>query len=222
MFVNDCSKYSNNVLEWLRNPLPYREIASLLQFDVKTWEQCLCTSGGLLKLEKCLAYILHWKFNSEGFVSINKNKETEIQLTSGISHTKTVIQILDPDTLHKTLGNLMTPSLKMKGTKEKLLEIFKTFTSRILNSKLDKYKTWIAYFSVFLPKISYTFNLFSFKEDTKIYTEKSYLGYLSKIWFQPKHPQGCFFRAAKFGGLEQGIAQIIVLLQHIRTENEIG
>jgi hypothetical protein len=58
MFVDDNTNYSNRFLPWLyTSPVP-TVVCGMIQHDAQTWEQVLWTSGRLLKLEKCLYYLM--------------------------------------------------------------------------------------------------------------------------------------------------------------------
>ena len=59
MFVDDATKYVNDFIPWLTNKPFKQSIANILKHNVQIWERCLWTSGGLLKLLKCLYYIMY-------------------------------------------------------------------------------------------------------------------------------------------------------------------
>ena len=62
MYVDDTTKYTNNFPTWIHQQPTPLEVAALLKSDAQTWERCLWTSNRLLKLTKCLYYLMHWKF----------------------------------------------------------------------------------------------------------------------------------------------------------------
>jgi hypothetical protein len=70
MFIDDNSSATNNFLRWLHCPPTAESVAAHLQKDAQVWERSLFTSGGLLKLKKCLYYIMYWEFDDEGRPSL--------------------------------------------------------------------------------------------------------------------------------------------------------
>jgi hypothetical protein len=75
MFVDDNTNYSNRFLPWLhKHPNP-TAVWDMIQQDAQTWERLLWTSGGLLKLEKCLYYLMIWTFDAKGTASLTPASE---------------------------------------------------------------------------------------------------------------------------------------------------
>jgi hypothetical protein len=55
-----------------------------LRRDAQVWERLLFTSGGLLKLRKCLFYVMYWDFDPEGVASLQPSSEIpSLLLTNG-------------------------------------------------------------------------------------------------------------------------------------------
>ena len=120
MYVDDNTNYYNEFKRSLQNKIPNRELAEKLQHDAQTWERCLWTSGGLLKLEKCLFYTMQWKFDKNGLpILTHENELPNIKITSGNTSVKLKIRQNNYDTAHKTLGNRMDPSLQMRTALQK-------------------------------------------------------------------------------------------------------
>jgi hypothetical protein len=86
----------------------------MIQHDAQTWERLLWTSGGLLKLEKCLYYLMIWKFDTEGTASLTPATELPpMELTSGDSGISSPITQYTHSCAHRTLGNWVAPNLQM-------------------------------------------------------------------------------------------------------------
>ena len=66
MFIDDKTTYSNKFHQWLVQPPSDTTVLDMLKHDAQTWERCLWTSGGKLKLYKCHYYILMWDFHDNG------------------------------------------------------------------------------------------------------------------------------------------------------------
>ena len=158
MFVDDTSKYMNNFKQWLQAPPTAEQVADLIQHDAQIWERCLWTTGGLLKLPKCLYYSMIWEFDNKGIATLTPaSKLPSITLTSGDSNTTTTITQYDCTKTHKTVGHHFSPTLDSKDALTKLKTTASFFSTQIMTSFLSRYETWIAYFSVFLPRMIYTF-----------------------------------------------------------------
>jgi hypothetical protein len=131
----------------------------MLRHNAQTWERSLWTSGGLLNLSKCLYYIAHWQFNSEGAASLTSASALTppLALTSGPSPILNNITQHNYDEAHRYLSDWLVMHLQMKTVYSKLPERASKYTRRLLCSPLDKRNTWIAYFTCFVPGITYTF-----------------------------------------------------------------
>jgi hypothetical protein len=70
MFIDNNTNYSNDFHRWLATPPTPEALRDLIQHDAQTWERLLWTSGGLLKLEKCLYYLTYWPFAANGTASL--------------------------------------------------------------------------------------------------------------------------------------------------------
>ena len=77
-------------------------------------------------------------------------------LSSETSTSRSKMRQYDCQKSHVTLGVTITPSLKMKDAGVKIFHVGGKFGLGLVASLLTKYDTWIAYFSVGLPSITYT------------------------------------------------------------------
>ena len=59
MFVDDASKYTNLFKQWINVTPNLSTVTRQLLKEAQIWERCLWTTGGLLRLKKCLYYILY-------------------------------------------------------------------------------------------------------------------------------------------------------------------
>ena len=117
-----------------------QEVVSLLQHTSQTWERLLWTSGGLLNLEKCAYYIIHFEYDQEGRPSyVPKTDMPKLSLTSGADPATTEVDQLDFDEVHKYLGNHLTGNMDMNESFESLLTKSNNFAYRMMSSNLSKY-----------------------------------------------------------------------------------
>jgi hypothetical protein len=100
------------LLMWLHlQPTP-DIVVRLLEKDAQVWERLLFTSGGLLKLCKCLYYIMYWAFDSEGRATLTPSTDIpSLLLTNGHSEDVNPIQQFDCTMAHQYLGLWNSPSL---------------------------------------------------------------------------------------------------------------
>jgi hypothetical protein len=61
------------------------------------------------------------------------------------------------DRAHQNLGDWLATDMQMKTGDKNLFEKGLTFSRRLVSSSLTKYDAWIAYFTVFVPSMTYTF-----------------------------------------------------------------
>jgi hypothetical protein len=121
MFIDDNTSAANDFHRWLHlQPTP-DIIVRLLEKDAHVWERLLFTSGGLLKLRKCLYYVMYWAFDSEGRATLTPSNEIpSLALTNGRSTETKPIRQFDCTTAHQYLGLWNSPSLSMKPNLEGL------------------------------------------------------------------------------------------------------
>jgi hypothetical protein len=84
MFIDDNTSATNRFRRWLHNRPTLADIVTHLQADAQVSERLLFTSGGLLKLRKCLYYVMSWDFDSEGRATLcSKEDIPSLRLTNG-------------------------------------------------------------------------------------------------------------------------------------------
>jgi hypothetical protein len=231
MFIDDASKVTGNVLEWLHEPPDPADLCEMLRHDAQTWERLLWTSGGLLNLTKRLYYLSIWTFDTEGRATLTpKHELPQLYLTSGDNMQLVPVDHYNYDQTHKYLGNHMALNLTMTTAFKKLLEASNTFARRIAVSSLSKRDAWIAYFVVYVPAMTYTF-LVSAHSPAKLRKLQSpaICAVLNQIGFNSRTACAVVFGPCMHGGLalrdlpvEQGIAILIMIIRHLRVATPQG
>ena len=156
MYVDDNTNYFNEFKGSLKHPILRIELAGKLKHNAQTWERCLWTSERLIKLDKCLFYIMQRTFNKDGLPMLtNATYLPPITVTPGNTLTKLQIEQNNFDTTHNTLGNRMAPSLQMQKALEILTRKSKFYAYCILTSNLHQHDIWKAYFFIFVPRMRY-------------------------------------------------------------------
>jgi len=231
MFVDDNTNYSNKFLPWLYTPPEPTVVRDMIQHDAQTWERLLWTSGGLLKLPKCLYYLMLWTFDAEGMASLTPSSDLPtMELSSGDSGTLTDINQYSCTTAHRTLGNWVAPNLQMNTSILKLQSTAREYATRTSLSSLSKLDAWISYFAVFLPMMSYTLPVchHSKKSLDRLQSAPT-TSTLLKLGFNRHTAHAVVYGSVQFAGLglrslfiEQGIAQLLIFIRHLRACTDVG
>ena len=112
--MDNNTKCSNDFLNWQVNPPLDRKNMARLRHAAQTWERVLWTTGGLLKLTKCLHHLMQWKFTEEGAPKLNKASELpELWLMSGTQTNKIKRPHHNCGQAHKTLGHKLLPNFTL-------------------------------------------------------------------------------------------------------------
>jgi hypothetical protein len=171
MFIDNNTSATNRFLRWLHLPPLPKDIVDDLWQDAKVWERLLFTSGGLLKLRKCLYYIMSWVFDSEGRASLlPKASSPPLHLTNGQDLTPKSINQHDYTKAHQYLGLWNSPSLAMTANLHALSTKAKTYSKRLFKSRLDKHEVWLAYFACFVPAMTFTLVVSSFTAPNSLHS----------------------------------------------------
>jgi hypothetical protein len=196
------------------------------------WERLLFTSGGALELSKCSWYCLHWMWDAFGReqATIFGDTGPTLDLTRGMSSTKTPIKRLEVTKSHKTLGVRLEPLGIFNDEFKFLLKKSKAYAARLQGSSLKSYDSLTFYRTSFLPGVGYSFPVvpLSFEASKKLQIPITNV-LLNKISFNRNFPRAATYGPLCFGGLaiphiyvEQGIAKIGLIMRHMCSESELG
>ena len=115
VFADDNTNCNNNFIKWIQSPPTADEVLQRIQHDSQTWERCLHTSGGKLKMIKCKYYMMIWRFDEKGKATLQPAcKLPTMHLKSGTDENKHAMTQLDCSTAHETLGAQTLPDLQTK------------------------------------------------------------------------------------------------------------
>jgi hypothetical protein len=199
--------------------------------DSQTWERFLWTSGGLLNLAKCAYYILAWSFDDEGRASyIPKDNIPSLRLTSGDDFMSEHVKHLNFNESHRYLGNRLVTGMQMTDAYQALLATATSYSSHLLCSSLSKRDTWVAYFAVFLPAMTYTLPVsHHIPKQLQTLQSPATRATLMKLGFNWNTAHRMVYGPSRYGGLgfrdlavEQGIGQVELLVRHIRAGTTQG
>jgi hypothetical protein len=231
MYIDDNTSATNRFVSWLTDHPEPIDLVDDLQKDAKIWERLLFTLGGLLKLRKCLYYVMSWQFDDEDCASLRPKADIPpLRLTNGHALDPKAINQHDCTAAHRYLGLWNSPSLSMKAHLHALSATAQTYSQRLYKSGLDKSDVWLAYFACFLPAMTFTLAVTSFTATQLCTLQKpATQATLSKLGFNRNISRDIVFGSPLFGGLglhnlvtEQGIAQLQLLIRHLRAGTPQG
>jgi hypothetical protein len=185
----------------------------------------------LLNLTKCAYYILAWTFGVEGRATyIPKNTIPNLRLTSGNNRGTEAVRQLNFDETHKYLGNHLCVNIQMTDAFQAMLVTSTLYSSHILCSNLSKCNTWIAYFTVYTPSMTYSLPVshHSPKQLKKLQSKATWAT-LMKLGFDRNTAHRVVYGPSRYGGLgfrhlavEQGIAQVELFIRHMQAGSTQG
>jgi hypothetical protein len=175
---------------------------------------------------------MSWDFDTEGRASLcPKDNTPSLRLTNDIDPEPKAINQHDCSDAHRYLGLWNSPSLSMKANLAALAETSKDYSRRLFKSGLDKYEVWLAYFSCFVvPAMVFTMTVTSFTATHFISLQTQAIhATLAQLGFNRNISRDLVFGSPFFGGIgfrylviEQGIAQLELLVRHVRAGTPKG
>ena len=126
-FVDDVTGYTNQFTDELQGMHVENKVIHLMQQDATLWSRLLHISGGKLALQKCLYYIVAWKWNRKG-ATMKPPNTIQPKIVLHNNNTVTPIQHLNPNQAHRTLGQYKAPD----GNQSKHFDYMVTKSSKWL------------------------------------------------------------------------------------------
>jgi endonuclease/exonuclease/phosphatase family metal-dependent hydrolase len=231
MFIDDASNFVNTFLRWLHAPAAQDDVTDLLQKDAQTWERLLHTSGGKLRPDKCLYYILSWMFDDEGRATLAfPDEELQLTLSTGTSTATHPIRHFPHHKAHKTLGVYLSTDFQTTTALQHLRTKVLHYSTRLLKSNLSRHETWLGYFACFLPKVCYGLSVMTHAhKQLSLLQRPAVSATLVKLGFRRTINRSVVYGSPRYGGLglrdlpvEQGIAQLQLLMRHLRAQSPQG
>jgi hypothetical protein len=120
--------------------------------------------------------------------------------------------------------------MQMTDAFRALMQTSSSFASRLLCSSLSKRDTWVTYFDVFPPSMTYTLPV-SHHTPKKLRSlqSKAKRATLMKLGFNRRMAHRVVYGPSRYGGLdfrdlavEQGITQTELLIRHLRAGSPQG
>ena len=126
------------------------------QLNTQFYSRLLFTTGGLLAVHKCIAYILLFEWvNGVKRLQKVKHKLEPIKIQQGINQGYDFITIKDPDEAFRMLGGFVAPDGNTKVQVDILYKKAKQWGLRITFSHLNAHEAWVAYHQILIPALVY-------------------------------------------------------------------
>lgn len=124
------------------------------QLNTQFYSRLLFTTGGLLAIHKCIAYLLlfEWINGSKHMKKVKHNLEP-IKIQQGINQGFDSIRIKDPDEAFPMLGGFVAPDGNTKVQVDIFYQKGKKWGLRITFSHLNAHEAWVAYHQVLIPAL---------------------------------------------------------------------
>lgn len=225
-FVDDTSGYQNTYDKNTQTTENINQLISNLQKDFTTWDRLLYATGGLLELQKCFFYMTIWQFKDDGSTRVISPEETEVTLTIDRKDgTSVQIQQKHPNEAHKLLGIFRSPTGNQTPQADALTDKSNNYARAINSSGLLRSDTRTAYFTNYIPAMSYSLNLTSI--NPKILRKTQHLAkiaFLTKMGYNRNMPTAAVFGSPRYGGIgmidladQQGVSGCTTLLRYLNT-----
>jgi hypothetical protein len=200
----------------------------MLTHDVQAWEQLLHVASGKLELGKCCFGLIRWTYDSSGNATVCPTTEEELQITDSETGQAVNVPQLDAALAYKYLGVQIAFDGNMETQKQALREKCQQFQNIFAQSHLSQSIMQHCYQTVFSPAIRYVFPATSLDSSFLDNVQCPIICLvLAKMGFNHHMPQEVALAPLHFGGLglldlvvEQGIAQVLFVLGHIRSTSD--
>ena len=234
-FVDDSSLGITRTAYDKFEPLPDdpvqkgQDLYDQARLNTQFYSRLLFTTGGLLAIHKCLAYILLFIW-VDGVKRLQKVKDQyePIQVQQGIHQEFDCIAIMDPDEAFRMLGGFVAPDGNTKVQVEILYKKAKAWAVRISGSYLNAHEAYMAFHQVLLPALIYPLGAIPVQEHDCIKIMGPALkALLPKLGFSQTLARELVHANPRHGGLDithlythAGTSRIKMFLGHWRRHDE--
>ena len=221
-FVDDCTQRVNDFQAETQPTAA--QLCERMQTEAQKWNDLLWNSGGALEIPKCSFHVIEsdWNPNGKPFLKggtqPNKIMITNDQVPFQVQHRSNYCS-------HRTLGCHVNPANTMVAQRKALQTKSDAAAAILTTHILSQSDTKVYYNSYYLPSITYPFPVTSLTEEECINIQNKFMqtivrkcGYNThmklEIRYAPTSYGGAGFRPLY---VEQGIAQILTAIKHLRT-----
>jgi Reverse transcriptase (RNA-dependent DNA polymerase) len=206
------------------------ELIQRLQQDAQTWNNLLFSSGGKLELNKCLYYIISFKFDATGNPTMYTPEHEQLHLSIQGSETNHPITLMQPHQAHKTLGCFRSLDGNETEQYKKLMHKVKDWAHKLSTRFFTRYEAWTVYHSYYMPQLLYSMAASDFTRAQCDNLQAPVVqAILPLLGFNRNTVRTFVFGPNKFGGLgladlytETYTQRIESLIVHTRSNTSIG
>jgi hypothetical protein len=233
-FVDDVTHWFNLGLVFsLINNVSVQDIAAGLEREGQTWERLLWTTGGKLELSKCLCYILFCVFEPDGkprMETVTNMGDDLVSLTSGLDPIPNQIEHRDCSEAHRTLGMWPAPNGDAEKQCDESFAKSKRFSQGVVKSPMSRYQASTSYWTMYIPSVTFGIGSTLMNLEQLDNIQKPMINaILPKMGFSSKTCRHVVFGPRKYLGIgardlvkERGVQQILLLLKHIRSDQDLS
>ena len=222
-YVDDTNTTTNDLLD----PLSPDVLKSRLHHSVQNWHDLLTVLGGAIEFTKTELFLLSWKFSHDGYPVPVDHSACSLTFIKSANET-TSIDFSPVSKAYKTLGFHLCMNQDNSTQFKQLRDKSHEMANGICGSSCNHRDSFLCYFAVYYPSISYVLPLTTFSEQQcKAISAKPTQLFLQKCGFASSTPRAVVYASRKSGGLgfrhlytEQGIAHVVKLIQTLRTPCE--
>ena len=228
-FVDDVTGYVNKFVEELKGRNVADEVVQSMQTDATLWNELLHTSGGKLAFQKCLYYILSWRWK-HGRASPIPASEIQPKITLRQDSTTTPIHHVDNHIAHRTLGQMKSPLGDQSAQIQLMTRRSTTWLNAIRESYLTPAEAQTAFDTIWFPSLSYGLGTTNISFDALNNIQKPVVNHiLTALRYNRHFPRAVVYGSPQFGGLnfkhlyiEQGTKHVLSFIKYYRHNNSIG
>ena len=228
-FVDDVTGYANRFVAELTNTTVLDEVVRTMQEDATLWNNLLHTSGGKLALQKCLYYVLTWKWTSKG-ATILPAREIPNKITLNDDQQSTPIQHYDCNKAHRTLGQFKAPNGNQSDHLHHMEKKSRNWLIAIKEAQLTRQEAHAAYTMIWFPSLSYGLGTTNLNYNELDSIQKPVINRILPALGYNRHlPRAVVFGSSRFGGLhfkhlyiDQGTKHVSQFIKYYRNGGTIG
>ena len=228
-FIDDVTGWYNRMLKELRSPQDF-DVSSLargMQKDATTWQTLLDISGGKLAVAKCLYYLGHWRWTTDGTPELTPANEMGDLITLNDEQRPIAIPHFDAQQSHLTLGVWKSLSGNLDKQFEHLRSKSSKWTNAMAIANLTRDEAYMSFTRIYIPSLRYGLGTCYFPPSALLRIQRPAVQtILPKMGYNRHLPRAVVYGPRNLGALglpsliyEQGLQQILFIGRHLRSPN---
>ena len=199
------------------------------KLNAQFYSRLLFTTGGLLAIHKCIAYVLIFRWVN-GIKKLDNNKEKcePIRIRQGINQGLDSIILKNPHEVFRMLGGFVAPDGNTKMQVEVLYKKSKAWAVKITSSRLNVYEAFETYQQILIPALIYPLGAIPVREDDcRKMLGPALKALLPKLGLEATLSRNIVHTVPRYGGpdimhiyTQAGIMKIKIFLCHWRKGDE--